>query len=309
MTDPARIVCVTSAMGNQGRLLIPKLTQLGWHVRAYDLHADAERLTELGAAEAIRADLLDTHALADALDGARAIYHLGPNAHPREDEVGFAAIRAAKTAGVGHFVFGSVLHPHIGALTQHAMKLRVSEALLESGLAWTILEPAHYMQTLQHRAVFAGDAFRLTWSLERRQGLVDLDDVTDVAAKVIDDGPRVHHAARYELCSGECLTAAQIADTLSRLLGRDVGTARVMPGEVIDNVFGHQQDPEQRAERIRLFTKVADWYSQNDFDGSATVLSALLGRAPTTFAQFLARDRAAWQALQSGSTPSSTHSA
>lgn len=305
----APLVLVTSAMGNQGRLLIPKLAALGRRVRAFDLHADPDRLAALGAAEAVRGDLLDPVALAGAFEGVSAVYHLGPNAHPSEDAVGLAAIRAAIDAGVDHFVFGSVLHPHIAALTQHMMKLRVSEALLESGLQWTVLEPAHYMQTLQHRAAFAGDPFRLTWSLERRQGLVDLDDVTDVAARVIVEGPAAHHAATYELCSGDCLTAWQIAQELSALLGRKVGAIRVMPEEVIDNVFGSEQDPDQRAERIRLFTRVADWYSENDFDGSATVLKALLGREPTRFAQFLARDHAAWSAMQSAAMPASTQCA
>jgi uncharacterized protein YbjT (DUF2867 family) len=285
-------ILVTSAMGNQGRLLIPKLAAAGCRVVGFDISADAEVLQRLGAVQAVRADLLDEAALAGAMASVSAVYHLGPNAHPREDEIGFAAIRAARAAGVGHFVFGSVLHPQIGALTQHLMKLRVTEALLESGLRWTVLEPAHYMQTLQYRAAFAGEPFRLTWSLDRRQALVDLADVTDVAAKVLTEGPRAHHAATYELCSGECLTAGEIAARLGAVLGRVVGTVRVMPEEVIASVFGADADGGRFAERVRLFTRVADWYSDHDFDGSATVLRALLGREPRTLADFLAAE---WQ--------------
>lgn len=289
------IVLVTSAMGNQGRLLLPKLAQAGWRVRAYDIVADEARLAALGVADTVCADLLDTAALAAAMHGVATVYHLGPNAHPREAEIGFAVIRAARAAGVRHFVFGSVLHPQIGALAQHAMKLKVSEALLESGLAWTILEPAHYMQTLQHRTVFAGDPFRLTWSLDRRQALVDLEDVTDVAARVIADGPDRHRAASYELCSGDCLTGREIAARLGILLGREVGAERVAPEAVIERVFGPDPDAARFAERVRLFTRVADWYGGHDFDGSAVVLGHLLGRSPTSFADFLARDLAAWR--------------
>jgi uncharacterized protein YbjT (DUF2867 family) len=295
MPDDNRTVLVTSAMGNQGRLLIPRLAALGWRVRAFDLHADAARLAALGAAETVRGDLLDEDVVASAMAGANAVYHLGPNAHPREDEIGLTVIRAAVDAKVAHFVFGSVLHPQIGALKQHAMKLWASQVLLESGLAWTILEPSHYMQTLQHRAAFAGDPFRLTWSLERRQALVDLDDVTEVAAKIIDEGPALHMAASYELCSGECLTAWQIAAQLGDLLGRQVGAVRVSPADVIDNVFGPDADASRRSERIRLFKVVADWYDNHDFDGSSTVLRALLNRPPTSFARFLERDHAAWR--------------
>ncbi len=288
-------VLVTSAMGNQGRLLLPKLTQARWRVRAYDIAADQAKLAALGAAETVCADLLDPVVLTRAMDGVSTVYHLGPNAHPREAEIGLAVIRAALAAGVRHFVFGAVLHPQIGALAQHAMKLQVSEALLESGLAWTILEPAHYMQTLQHRAVFAGDPFRLTWSLDRRQALVDLDDVTDVAARVIAEGPDRHRAASYELCSGDCLTGREIAARLGVLLGREVDAEQVAPEAVIARVFGPDPDPVRFAERVRLFARVADWYGDHDFDGSAVVLGHLLGRAPTTFTDFLARDLSAWR--------------
>lgn len=292
-TAHGRTVLVTSAMGNQGRLLIPRLAARGFRVRAFDIGADPDVLSQMGAAESVRADLLDPAALAAALVGVDSAYHLGPNAHPREDEIGLAIIAAARAAGVGHFVFGSVLHPQIGALVQHRMKLRISEALVESGLRWTMLEPAHYMQTLQYRAVFAGDPFRLTWSLERRQALVDLDDVTEVAAGILAEGPDRHHAATYELCSGECLTAREIAARLGTVTGQAVEAVRVMPAEVIESVFGPDPDRVRFAERVRLFTRVADWYSDHDFDGSATVLRALLGREPTSLAQFLTRE---WQA-------------
>lgn len=36
-------------MGNQGRLLLPRLAAAGWRVRAYDIAADAEALRGLGA--------------------------------------------------------------------------------------------------------------------------------------------------------------------------------------------------------------------------------------------------------------------
>lgn len=290
-----KIVLVTSAMGNQGRLLIPRLAAAGVHVRGFDIAADERVLRSRGVAQAIRGDMLDPQARRAALAGVDAVYHLGPNGHPREDEIGLAMIAGAREAGTGHFVFGSVLHPHITALAQHAMKLRVGEALIGSGLAYTVLAPAHYMQTLQYRPVFGGEPFRLTWSLERRQALVDLADVTEVAAKVLLDGPAPHHAATYELCSGECLTAWQIAAILSRLMGREVGAVRVMPEEVIASVFGPDADAARFAERVRLFTRVADWYSENDFDGSATVLQALLGRAPTPLADYFARELAVWE--------------
>jgi uncharacterized protein YbjT (DUF2867 family) len=92
--------------------------------------------------------------------------------------------------------------------------------------------------------------------------------VTDVVVKVLAEKPKLHHGATYELCSGECLTAGEIAARLSRVLGRTVETVWIMLEDVIESVFGEDSNRVRFAERVRLFTRVADWYSDRDFDGS-----------------------------------------
>ena len=289
------MILVTSALGNQGRLLLPKLAERELKVRALDIAPGAERaLAALGAAESLCADLMDGAALAEAMQGVHAVYHIGPNAHPAEDAIGLAMIAAAQTARVEHFTYSSVLHPHIPDLVQHMRKLRVETALIESGLPFTILRPAHYMQTLQHRAAYAGGSFRLTWNLDRRQALVDLDDVTTIAARILAEGA-AHAGATYELSSADCLTAHEIAATIGRAIGTRIRAERVTPREVLASVFRDAPDPEVFAERVRLFEAVAGWYDRHDFVGCAGVAEHLLGAKPTSFAQFLARDLAVWR--------------
>lgn len=69
--------------------------------------------------------------------------------------MGFAAVDAAREAGVKHFVFSSVLHAIITDLVQHESKRDIEEHLVSSGLEFTILQPANYM--LRHRLVTAFD--------------------------------------------------------------------------------------------------------------------------------------------------------
>ena len=59
-----------------------------------------------------------------------------------------AAIRAAQSAGVERFVYHSVLHPQVEIMAHHWQKMRVEEQLFESGLSFTILQPAAYMQNV-----------------------------------------------------------------------------------------------------------------------------------------------------------------
>lgn len=70
---------------------------------------------------------------------AQGVYHICPNVHPQEVEIGRIAIDAARAAHVERFVFHSVLRPQIEAMPHHWRKLRVEEMLLASGLNFTIL--------------------------------------------------------------------------------------------------------------------------------------------------------------------------
>ena len=93
----------------------------------------------------------DETTLDQLLEGARAIYHICPSVDPDEATVGEMLIDASKSAGVERFVFHSVMHPQITALTHHAQKLIVEEKLIQSGLWFTILQPASYMQNVMDR--------------------------------------------------------------------------------------------------------------------------------------------------------------
>ena len=175
------MILVTAAHGNQGKLLVPKLLAAGQPVRAcVQSHASAEHLRALGVREVVVGDISEPKVLASAIRGTEKIYHVGPTAHPRERAMGFAVVDAAKAAGVRHLVFSSVLHAITTDLVQHEIKRDIEEHVLSSGLEFTILQPANYMLPLKLRPVFEKSVFELSWSLERRQSLVDLGDVTDV---------------------------------------------------------------------------------------------------------------------------------
>jgi uncharacterized protein YbjT (DUF2867 family) len=80
--------------------------------------------------DVIVGDITDQKILARAMDGVEKVYHVGPTLHPKEREMGFAAIDAARAAGVKHFVFSSVLHAIITDLIQHEIKRDIEEYLI-----------------------------------------------------------------------------------------------------------------------------------------------------------------------------------
>ena len=292
------MILVTSANGNQGQRLIPRLLAAGHQVRAcVRSQTSADHLHAMGATEVVVGDLADRDFVADAMRGARSVYHIGPTLHPAERAMGLAMVDAARSAGVDHFVFSSVLHAITTDLIQHEIKRDVEEHLLSSGLNFTILQPANYMMPHRMRSVFEESVFRLTWSLDRRQSMVDLDDIAEVAALVLSE-PERHAAATYELVGPDRVTAHDIGRTLSTVLGREIGVERIEP-ESFSRAMSADHDPSELEYRMTVSRAIAARYSSHDFLGNPNVLTWLLGRAPTSFEQFARRQYAASQLTRS----------
>lgn len=289
------MILITSANGNQGRRLVPKLIAAGLEVRGcVRTEASADHLRALGMKDVLVGDLADPGFIADAVRGMHSVYHIGPTLHPAERAMGFAIVDAARAAGVAHFVFSSVLHAITTDLIQHEIKRDVEEHLLSSGFEFTILQPANYMLTHRMTTVFEEGVFRLPWSLERYQSMVDLDDITDVAALVLAE-PERHASATYELVGPGRFTAHDIGRVLSQVLSREIRVERLDLGAFVRARFG-DADPDTLAHQLRMSAAIEARYSGHDFLGNPNVLTWLLGRPPTSFEAFVRKEYAAYQA-------------
>lgn len=281
------MIVVNAANGNQGRQLIPKLVRAGYAVRAcVRSERSAAQLQSWGVADVVVGDIADPGTIARAITGARAIYHVCPGMHPREREIGIAWIEAARAAKLGHFVFSSVLHPVLTDLVQHRIKRDIEEHLIMSGLAFTILQPAIYMSPRRVRAAIASGVFNSPWALDRRQSLVDLRDVSDVAALVLADGVR-HAGATYELAGPGLHSAADVVNCLSNALKRTIRVERISSSEYLAFLIGPHA-PGSADHQASVVDSLELSYSKHDFVGNPNVLGWLLGRPPTSLAQFIA---------------------
>src|ERR1700685_1777388 len=182
------MILVTAGFGNQGKLLVPKLLAAGQRVRAWvQSESSAQSLRALGVHDVVVGDISEPATMTRAVRGADKIYHVGPTVHPRERDMGFAIVDAARAEGVQHFVFSSVLHAITTDLVQHEIKRDIEEHLLSSGLEFTILQPSNYMLPLKLRPAFERGVFELSWALDRPQSVVDLGDGTRAAPTVRTD--------------------------------------------------------------------------------------------------------------------------
>jgi uncharacterized protein YbjT (DUF2867 family) len=282
------MILVTAASGRTGRSVVAALGRIGHDVRAFDIVDDVERLVAKGgAAEAVVGDLLSAGDLRRALDGVDSVIHIGPPMHPREAEMGHSVVSGARKAGVEHFMQFSVTHPQLEPLLNHQAKLAVEREVLLSRMSFTILQPMHYMQNIDVNRVVEEGALHQPYSLDTRLAHVDLEDVAEVAATVVGD-PH-HHYATYELCGRDFRSARELAQIITAESGRAVTASQVAPH---DPVHGggvpSEADDHHHDAMVRLF----DHYGRYGITGNPNVLGWLLGRQPTSFAEYVRRSLA-----------------
>lgn len=245
----------------------------------------AQPVQHLGAQEIMVGDMRDQGTMMQATLRVRAVYHIPPNMSPDEVAIGRAALTAACSAGVERFVYHSVLHPQTEDMPHHWHKMRVEELLLKSGLAFTVLQPTVYMQNVlaQWHSILDRGVYPTPYAAETRLSLVDLEDVAAVAAVVLTETG--HVGATYELVGTEPMSQHQVAGILSEQLGRPVramGVQRdVWRRQSGDNGLGQYQ--------LDTLVKMFEYYEQYGLEGNPSVLGWLLGRAPTSFSDFVRR--------------------
>lgn len=277
------MIVVTGAAGKTGHAVIRALTNRGAAVRAFVYRPEyVAAVTALGAQEAVVGDFRDDAAMAQAVRGSRAVYHICPNMNPDEIEIGRRVIAATRQAGVGRFVYHSVLHPQVEAMPHHWHKMRVEEMLFASGLDFTIVQPAAYMQNILggRTTIEAEGVYRVPYPVDTRLSLVDLADVAEVTATVLTEAG--HHGATYELAGPENPSQRAVAAMLSRAVGRPIEARQIS----IDDWTAGAKQAGLGAYQIETLVKMFRYYERYHFEGNPNVLGWLLGRPPTTLRAF-----------------------
>ena len=281
------MILVTGAAGKTGRAVLWALAQRGAQVRALVHRSEQGQVVQsLGVEELVVGDLRDDPLLTQALEGVSAIYHIPPNVHPDEFAIGSGLISAALASGVERFVYHSVLHPAIEAMPHHWEKMRVEELLVTSGLDFTILQPAAYMQNLfaQWDSFVEQGRYTVPYPVETRLSLVDVEDLGAAAALVLTEAD--HSGASYQIVGTRPVTQLDVAETLSEVFGRLV-QAEAIPTEEWQ---ARAQSAGLGEYPIQTLLKMFAYYAAHDFIGSPRVLRWLLGRPPTSLKTAVERE-------------------
>jgi NAD(P)H dehydrogenase (quinone) len=277
------LILVTGASGKTGRTITRALTVHGMDVRAIVRQKNqVDLLKKLGAKEVVVADLQDGERMDEIFFGATAIYHICPNMHPQEEEIGQLMVQFAQKYYLKHFVYHSVLHPQVEAMPHHWKKMRVEDQLFRIKMPFTILQPAAYMQNVLgylDEMLKTGE-YRIPYSTSSRSSMIDLNDLAEVVVKVFSEPG--HENAIYELASKDALSALDVATVVASVTGK-----LILAG-TLDRANWEKDARKAGLSDYAVDTllKMFQYYEEYDFIGNSNQVTWLLGRAPNSFEQF-----------------------
>lgn len=216
------MILVTGASGKTGKAIIKSLSENEGVCAFVRNEKHVETLKSLGAEKVIIGDLLDKSTLLSATKNIGAIYHICPNMNPHEVEIGEIILDVAKQNEVEHFVYHSVLHPQIEVMNHHWQKMLVEEMIFKSGIPFTILQPAPYMQNLLQnwKSITENGILKVPYSVEAKFSFLDLEDLAEVVKNVLTE-PN-HKNAIYELAGTKPMSHVEVAEIFSKVLKREV---------------------------------------------------------------------------------------
>jgi uncharacterized protein YbjT (DUF2867 family) len=200
--------------------------------------AKAKRLENIPSIELVEGDMASRSSLASALDGVdRALMISASSMDMVETQCTF--IDASKAAGVRHIIKFSGLDARLDTTFPFGRMHKDIEQYLEtSGLAWTHLRPTGFMQEYLREAPSIVHDGALYLALgEVRLNPVDLVDVGKIGFHLLRDGG--HEGQRLHLTGPEALTMAEVAERISRAIGRPVRYVPISPEQRRQALIAH----------------------------------------------------------------------
>jgi uncharacterized protein YbjT (DUF2867 family) len=285
------MILLTGATGTAGSFIANEFVRERVPVRILVRNrAKAAGLEKVPTVEIVEGDMSKRSTLGPALDGVdRVLMISAPVMDMVETQSAF--IDASKAAGVRHVIKFSGSDARRDTVFPFGLMHKdIEEHLEKSGLAWTHLRPTGFMQEYLREApsIINDGAFYLALA-DVRLNPVDLVDVGKVAFLLLRDGG--HEGERLHVTGPEALTMTEMADRISRAVGKSVRYVAVSPIQRRQALIAHGIPAE--------FADALDVQVEERLKGgieSQVDLSThqLFNVKPTTFFEFAQRNAEAF---------------
>ncbi len=215
-------ILVGGATGRQGAAVVDELLERGYRVRALARKPSSEEALALAAkgVQVVEGNYNDTASLQAALKGIdRMFFYSGFSA--KEVDEGKNVIAAAAAAGLTQLVYssGAAAEPGLGVVG--SSKMQVEEALVTSGVPYTVLRPVAFMENFDgQQARLAKIGIVESRGPERLLSFIAIQDIGFFAGEAFEHSDE-WLGKSVNIASDQMTVEAYVA-TFSRVMGREV---------------------------------------------------------------------------------------
>ena len=231
------MILITGATGNVGMELVKKLSKFGEPLRAFVRSRTQSQSIASPGTELFEGDFTKEQTFLPALTGVDRLFLLIPSSSEVEEQQR-SFVGAAKRSQVRHIVKLSQL----GADEKASGRFQryhsaVEKYIVNSGIPYTFLRPNLFMQgLLNFRATISSQGVFYASAGNAKVSVVDVRDIASVAAKILT--AQGHEGKTYDITGPEALTHADMADQLSKALGKAIHYVDVPPEAMRQALLG-----------------------------------------------------------------------
>lgn len=284
-------VLVTGATGNVGSRTVELLLAAGVSVRAAASSVETVYSRFGDRVEAVPLDFTDPATWEGAYSGVHRMFLMRPPHLGRPRTQMLPSLRAAQAAGVEHVVLLSLQGAEHNKLVPHHT---LEVWLRESGLLWTFVRAAFFMQNLTaaHLTDVRDRGAIMVPAGDGATACVDVHDVAAIAAEALLN-PEQHRNTAWTPTGPQALTYAEIARILTNVLGRPVTYPR--PGLLryarhARNVLGMPWG------MVAITSAIYTSARLGRADGLTSDVLLVTGHDPVPFRDFAEREAGQWSA-------------
>ncbi len=275
------MILITGASGTVGSEVLKQAAAARLEIRAAYTSPEKSKAAPAGV-ETVLMDYAKPESIRTALRGIEKVFIVGPPA-PNVADLEGKLVDQAKDSGVKHIVKLSAMG---GRSAIFPGLHRDSEEHIEaSGVPWTFLRPNGFMQnfvnynagTINSQSAFYGAQG------DGAVSHIDVRDIAAVAVKVLSGSG--HEGKAYTLTGPEALTNVQVAEKLSRAVGRTIRYVDLAPDSFKQALLAAGL-PEWSANALLDLQR---YYREGRASVVDPTLERITGRRATSFDNF-ARD-------------------
>src|SRR5277367_2572122 len=286
-TTDKKLIAVVGATGQQGGAVVRAL-RAGNQFKVRALTRNPAKHREL-ADEVVEADLNRPDTLASAFRGAHGVFLVTNFQEHGAEELkqATAAVRAAKDAGVKHFVWSTL--PDVEAISRGKFhvphftgKAKVDRVVKEAGFAnhTFVIAPFYYQNLIGVLAPQKQTDGSVGWALPldptvRSNHMGNITELGDIVARAFAHPDQVGHGEYLPLV-GDFLSFNEVIGTLNRQ-GHNFSFNQV-PKEVFAGLFPGAAEIAEMLSYFQAYT-----YLGSDSRDQIALANRIAGRQPTKF--------------------------